>query len=1508
MKTTVKKLFTALLSMNLFFQSGTAVSAETDGREGEGSSPAYETVPAGPVLSAVYLCDEDNTQKSGTLIVNETPTAVSGMAGDLGTGYVFTGEVTVVRPDAVTDSVSAIGSQYYTSKAGLPVYYSDVFPGTSEIRFTFHYRKKETDSKKTESGTSQASAVRLTVSDGSVNVTASAKKSAGLSENTVLHADYLSPGSSAYQKAVSSFSGLGLKEGSEFVLYDVYFTEGEKRIKPADSVSITMTFLSPIQAGDSSSSIHSARIVRVSDSGKGEVLNGNISVRNGGIQEIRYTGKSFSAFGVSYTLSHVYDSYSWVIREKSEVSLSSILNELSISASSLTDVRSSDSSVLAAEPYGEDWIIRADHSFEGERTLTVTDTEGSTYVISIRCEALPEEEVIQPESIVQDETNPEETIQNPQENQNSSETAEETDSKDETVSEYGKDLPEESKTEPLSISIVKTDAEDPKTGVAGAVWGLFDENGPVMDQLGNPVEFTTDHNGRFLVKGSTESGWTLEENKTYTLREITAAEGYEKDSEPFEFRISSDTESMVRNTYLNGTELFLSARKASAEKASITVKASFSGLSVIPDFRITNGYENGIMTAETAEEGTGTDTDPFVWTLKEIPSGTEIAFAATNLAKPGFSVRVNGNPYDEEEGALVTAAADPKQTSEVLFACEYTAESGSVTISHTVSGAEEEEIPSSYRIAVLGKDGAYYLPDGKEAETPEDAFVVFHGRKDSAVWNHLPEGDYVILEDEAEVSVRGYVHEFTGDTEFSISDEPAVITRDVETIYRKDQGVFDLTLFLESGSSSYPVPEEAEKKEFRAALRNTETMEFYRPDGSIAETQESIWIPVSLSNPSRWINLPSGIYAVDIDMADLEIEGYEVTHHTDPKEGYVQVDETNTADHPAELTDTVVYTKVDGSLVITKTVSGLPAKEKNREYRIALRDGDNVYYSTDGSIAGPQPDYVSFLAGESIAWNGLKDGTYYIEEDLDHAQIDGYELNVKGTGEVTVSTSALNEAEVHNNYRARRSDLVVNLYVYGAPSSADSKAYRIALRDAAGTYYKSDGTIAGTSPVYITIHNGESRSWEGLSAGTYTLEEDLESALISGYALNVEGTGKIVLSDTGTKTVDIENTYSSAGTLSVTNTVSGAPSSASSKTYGIAVKDAYGRYYRTSGSVYGTSPHYVSFKAGETRNWNNLPAGIYTVEENTKDAEIENYSLKTTGTGSYSVAGGKKVTANVLNRYTVNSNTGNVLITKIVRGAPMSAAGQQYRIAVKSTSGFYYYQDGTRASSQADAWVSFIAGETKPWLNLPVGKYVLEEELSSAAISGFTLSIASSGTFEVKKTHTAKSPLSISLTNTYREITNNSSSNPSSGSGSGGSYAPASTPSSNSAPVITAVPSNQGASSNGTGTPAAPSQSSNGTESQSQNSSSGSGSTAKPDTTDLKPSASPNTPVIKPGSESTEGIVLVPDNETASAVKKKEFPTGILIGGGAVLFMLIAGLILVLTKQVKEEDDDISEE
>ena len=112
-------------------------------------------------------------------------------------------------------------------------------------------------------------------SDGRVSITARATEGANFPEDAQIHADYMEPGSAAYEEAVAILeSDYVTDDVLDYVLYDIYFTSEtvEGRLEPEDgTVSVEMTFNDPILVQDDDTEVQAQEVVHISD-GSADVI------------------------------------------------------------------------------------------------------------------------------------------------------------------------------------------------------------------------------------------------------------------------------------------------------------------------------------------------------------------------------------------------------------------------------------------------------------------------------------------------------------------------------------------------------------------------------------------------------------------------------------------------------------------------------------------------------------------------------------------------------------------------------------------------------------------------------------------------------------------------------------------------------------------------------------------------------------------------------------------------------------------------------------------------------------------------------------------------------------------------------------------------------------------------------------------------------------------------------------------------------------------------------------
>ncbi len=171
----------------------------------------------------------------------------------------------------------------------------------------------ETEAKETETETeseteTEAPKTHFTYEDGRVRITADASEAAKLPQDAVLKADYLAPGSDAYNAAVAKVKaayGLGDDVELECAPYDIYFVAKGSRIEPEDgTVKVTIQFVKPV-LGEAAGDLIDKGIAHIKDNGSVEDLNGSVNTNaQGAVSSVGFTTESFSIFA-PFTVSEI---------------------------------------------------------------------------------------------------------------------------------------------------------------------------------------------------------------------------------------------------------------------------------------------------------------------------------------------------------------------------------------------------------------------------------------------------------------------------------------------------------------------------------------------------------------------------------------------------------------------------------------------------------------------------------------------------------------------------------------------------------------------------------------------------------------------------------------------------------------------------------------------------------------------------------------------------------------------------------------------------------------------------------------------------------------------------------------------------------------------------------------------------------------------------------------------------------------------------------------------------
>ena len=402
-----------------------------------------------------------------------------------------------------------------------------------------------------------------------------------------------------------------------------------------------------------------------------------------------------------------------------------------------------------------------------------------------------------------------------------------------------------------------------------------------------------------------------------------------------------------------------------------------------------------------------------------------------------------------------------------------------------------------------------------------------------------------------------------------------------------------------------------------------------------------------------------------------------------------------------------------GSLKVVKKVAGdLSATDEeiqNKVFTFTVTGPDG--YSGKVTVTG---------AGESAPLENLIPGEYTVTEQ--GADVDGYTCVVTGGEPVTVEADLTATAEVTNTYTAKPGSLKVVKTVAGDLNATDEE-----IQNKEFTF-----TVTGPDGFNETfaIKAGESKEFDNLTPGDYTVTEVREGVDVDGYTCEVTGEGTVTVAPGADVTAPVTNTYTKKfGSLKVVKTVTGDLSGDSEE-----IKDKVFTFTVTGpeGSDYEET---VTLKAGETKTLDNLVPGTYTVTELREGIDVDGYTCEVTGDGEITVAASKDTTsAEVTNKYT--KLVGSLKIIKTVAG-DLNADSDK----VKNRE-FTFTVTGPEGYSTE---VTITGAGERELTGLAIGEYKVTE--TGYDIEGYSCEVTGSGEITVS----ADEITPVEVTNTYTE-------------------------------------------------------------------------------------------------------------------------------------------------------------
>ena len=169
-----------------------------------------------------------------------------------------------------------------------------------------------------------------------------------------------------------------------------------------------------------------------------------------------------------------------------------------------------------------------------------------------------------------------------------------------------------------------------------------------------------------------------------------------------------------------------------------------------------------------------------------------------------------------------------------------------------------------------------------------------------------------------------------------------------------------------------------------------------------------------------------------------------------------------------------------------------------------------------------------------------------------------------------------------------------------------------------------------------------------------------------------------------------------------------------------------------------------------SHTWAALPVSdengslYYYVKENGHTGDTVTSSIDTNY--EFNDAEPKAITKVII---TNNVKGGQLYVTKSATFAPATNAYAEktYAFTVKDADTGKYLQNTSGTLGDAKKWFTVKSGSTVTFPNLPIGTYLVEEDVAGATISGYVLTASGSGDVTVNAT----TPVTATLTNDYRK-------------------------------------------------------------------------------------------------------------------------------------------------------------
>ena len=669
-------------------------------------------------------------------------------------------------------------------------------------------------------------------------------------------------------------------------------------------------------------------------------------------------------------------------------------------------------------------------------------------------------------------------------------------------------------------------------------------------------------------------------------------------------------------------------------------------------------------------------------------------------------------------GSTTNGKADVTKKANTDFTLDnrFTMDRGSLTVKKTATDNNGNSVEGTFKFTISTPMRGYLQADGSFGNTIH-YFTIGDG--ESMTFDNLPVDNYMITEDLNSVSVTGYTFNTT-DSKYSVLGR---VTKNGNTNaelvnkYTQDVGELRVTKTAQDNHNTNV------SGSFEFSVKNSKG-QYLQADKKTFDTTE-VFFTVEAGSYTSFENLPVGKYTVTEKTDSISVTGYTFTSTG-----------STTSDSATVAKDTTVEVKLInnfiqdlGSLTVAKIAKDNNFADVAGVFEFSVKNSKNQYLQSDEKTFGGTEVFFSVEAGSSKTFTDLPVGDYTITEKTDSINVPGYTYNA-GTsvtsvaGTVSKTTTANSTVTLTNNFTKDVGRLTVSKTAKDNNGNDLNRTFSFSVKNDAGLYLQSDGKTFGTDEYFFSVASGSSVVFENLPVDEYTIQEDLSSVDIADYTFRMDTSiyhiEKTVSKDSDVKAELINYYKQDVGTLKVKKTAIDDKNRDVISTFLFSVKNSAGLYLQADEKTFAATEVFFSIDTSETKEFSNLPVGEYTIAENTDKVNIDGYTFLIDDsdiTASATIAKDGTANAALNNKFTFD--VGQLTVIKEAIDNYNNTVDGTFIFSVMNSKGKYLQSD-KETFGDSEYFFTVTTGTPTVFPELPLGKYTITEDTSSADVSGYT--------------------------------------------------------------------------------------------------------------------------------------------------------------------------------------------